>query len=477
VYTYDNRNQLVSAAESVTDGGTVTARVTYVYDAFGNKIERDYWNGTTTTTERYGLDGWNPAKPTPVGIENFDDVLDLDGTNALTERRLFGPGTDELTLREDGSGTVGWYLTDHLGNVRGITDGSGAPLTTISYDGWGNVLSNSTSAQSDRYLKGASQYDSVLGLWQNDVRFTNGKFWNQEDPKGFDAGDANLRRVVGNAPTIATDPSGLDDKAEPKKVEKERPTIELYDITEKGTDETNKLRNANGIKLPNGGEAKINVYTKAKWEIPDAKEAGIEKPIIVTNAIVIRVTATKGMLPYNTHFLQIASVIKYDKAGKTIAGYVPTEAEGQDFWIQLTDKPEDPKWFVDTARQPQEKLDIAPWYDGLAFKDSFDRYRSSPTELTIVDRPNHTFRTGAVKSVMTFQSLLVVDGKIVYSVVWKSIAEKGMPMSYEVVSGDLMKEEESNKFGKQEKLHKGYADDAHTKPLEFKNPVKESPKK
>src|SRR5437879_2501255 len=28
-------------------------------------------------------------------------------------------------------------------------------------------------------------------------------------PCGFDAGDANLRRVVGNAPTNATDPSGL----------------------------------------------------------------------------------------------------------------------------------------------------------------------------------------------------------------------------------------------------------------------------
>src|SRR5204863_634114 len=33
-------------------------------------------------------------------------------------------------------------------------------------------------------------------------------FWYAEDPKGFDAGDANLRRVVGNNPTNLLDPSG-----------------------------------------------------------------------------------------------------------------------------------------------------------------------------------------------------------------------------------------------------------------------------
>src|SRR5262249_33940072 len=63
VYTYDHRDQMLTAAFSATDGGTVTKRVTYVYDALGNRLERDAWDGTTTTTERYGYDGWDPAKP------------------------------------------------------------------------------------------------------------------------------------------------------------------------------------------------------------------------------------------------------------------------------------------------------------------------------------------------------------------------------------------------------------------------------
>jgi uncharacterized protein RhaS with RHS repeats len=34
--------------------------------------------------------------------------------------------------------------------------------------------------------------------------------WLMEDPLGFDAGDYNLERYVGNGPTDGTDPSGLE---------------------------------------------------------------------------------------------------------------------------------------------------------------------------------------------------------------------------------------------------------------------------
>ena len=208
-YTYNNANEMVGASYSATEGGAVTQMVTLVYDAYGNTIEEDYWNGTSTAVTRYGLDGWNPAQPAPLGNENFNDWADLNSSNTLTMRRMFGPGVDEPLVREDSSGNVGWYLTDHLGNVVEITNGSGTPLTTITYNGFGTVLSNSTSSQSDRYLKAGSQYVSALGLWQNDVRFYNGEFWFSEDPKGFAGGDTNLYRYVRNDPTNQVDPSGL----------------------------------------------------------------------------------------------------------------------------------------------------------------------------------------------------------------------------------------------------------------------------
>jgi hypothetical protein len=42
-------------------------------------------------------------------------------------------------------------------------------------------------------------FDSTIGRWQS------------KDPKSFDAGDTNLYRYVGNHPSYATDPSGLQD--------------------------------------------------------------------------------------------------------------------------------------------------------------------------------------------------------------------------------------------------------------------------
>jgi YD repeat-containing protein len=48
-YGYDNLNHMVWAKDSATDGGTVTTLATYVYDAFGNRIERDVWTQSSGT--------------------------------------------------------------------------------------------------------------------------------------------------------------------------------------------------------------------------------------------------------------------------------------------------------------------------------------------------------------------------------------------------------------------------------------------
>ena len=42
-------------------------------------------------------------------------------------------------------------------------------------------------------------FDPTIGRWQS------------KDPKSFDAGDTNLYRYVGNHPSYATDPSGLEE--------------------------------------------------------------------------------------------------------------------------------------------------------------------------------------------------------------------------------------------------------------------------
>ncbi len=207
-YDYDHRNQLTGAAFSATDGGSVTTQVTYVYDALGNRIERSAWDGTSTTVERYAYDGWDTAKPSPIGNEQFDVFIDLDGTNDLTMRRLHGPGFDEVIARIDDSGVVNWYLSDKQGSVRVILDNSASITNTITYDAFGEITSG---VLDDRYGYAGYEWDSITSLYSlgNGTREydpATGTF-QQVDPSGL-APDVNTYRYVGNGPTNGTDPSG-----------------------------------------------------------------------------------------------------------------------------------------------------------------------------------------------------------------------------------------------------------------------------
>jgi len=95
--------------------------------------------------------------------------------------------------------------------VRDIVDASGLLINTITYDSFGNVLSQINAAAGDRYLFTGREFDAETGLYYYRARYydpATGRFVSQ-DPIGFDAGDANLYRYVGNAPTNATDPFGL----------------------------------------------------------------------------------------------------------------------------------------------------------------------------------------------------------------------------------------------------------------------------
>ncbi len=194
-YTYDNLNRLVSAVEM----GAASAAVTYVYDVFGNRIEEDAVNGVgPVSVTRFAYDGSNA-------------FADLDGSNNLVTRRLYLDAVDALVARIGTGNAVAWYLTDRLGSVRALADNTGAVIDKITYDGFGNVLTETNPAASDRYKFTGREFDATTGLQYNRARFydpATGR-WDSQDPLGFDGGDANLYRYVRNNPTNDTDPGGL----------------------------------------------------------------------------------------------------------------------------------------------------------------------------------------------------------------------------------------------------------------------------
>src|SRR5581483_5579339 len=130
-----------------------------------------------------------------------------------------GDVVDQIFARLDYDATTltpHWYLTDHQGTIRDIVDGTGTLEGTVSYDAFGNILSD-TSARG-RYGWDGREIDEEIHLEYNRARYYSPELgrWITQDPLGFGAGDSNLYRYVKNGPVshasireVITD-SGVD---------------------------------------------------------------------------------------------------------------------------------------------------------------------------------------------------------------------------------------------------------------------------
>jgi len=219
VYAYDHKNHLIRAEHRSLDSEqnlVLDRTADYVYDAFGNRIAKSVdWDGDGPLNPevlRFALDGWNSAKATPVGNENWDVWADLDATGSLTTRYLRGDVVDEVFARAE-AGFEYWYWNDAQGSMREVVDASGLVKDAIEYDAFGAILSESAPQFRGRYAWTGRELDAETGLYYLRGRFYSfdiGRFTSQ-DPLGFAAGDANLYRYVGNAPLTRSDPSGLQE--------------------------------------------------------------------------------------------------------------------------------------------------------------------------------------------------------------------------------------------------------------------------
>jgi RHS repeat-associated protein len=168
------------------------------HDILGNRIQKSV-GLTSPTITKYAYD------------ENGNAWADLDNSGSLKTRRLYNDAVDSLLAKIDSSGNTTWYLTDILGSVRDLANGSGAPVGHREYDPFGKTTSDTFPPNSDRYGWTGRERDAELDLQYNRARYydaNTGRFLSQ-DPAGFGAGDPNLYRFVGNNPANATDPTGL----------------------------------------------------------------------------------------------------------------------------------------------------------------------------------------------------------------------------------------------------------------------------
>jgi RHS repeat-associated protein len=198
-YGYDTRNALTSIRET-SDGTTNTLTVTYTYDVEGKRVkEQDWSTGSSTVETRFAYDG-------------RDIWADLDSSNNLLVRRLFGPGDQVLTRTVASGATAGvWaYFTDNLGSVRDLANWSAQVQDHLDYSGFG-VLTESTASVGDGYGFTGLKEQKAAGvlLADNRAMLLSAGRWMSQDPIMFWAGDSNVYRYLHNATTLGIDPSGL----------------------------------------------------------------------------------------------------------------------------------------------------------------------------------------------------------------------------------------------------------------------------
>jgi RHS repeat-associated protein len=128
-----------------------------------------------------------------------------------------GGGEGGALADENSAGSVSWLLSDNLGTIRDVAQyNSGTNTTTIvdhlKYDSFGNITSQTSSANQPLFAFTGQLFDKDTGLQYNSARWYDphlGRFISQ-DPSGFAAGDPNLYRYVTNSPANFIDPTGLE---------------------------------------------------------------------------------------------------------------------------------------------------------------------------------------------------------------------------------------------------------------------------
>ena len=205
-YEYDNEGNLIRKTDIATGEETV-----YTWDYRNRLVKVEM----PSQTVEYGYDVLDRRISKTVGgvttgfVYDGDDVLLEFENSSLDKRYLHGVGIDQVLAQEE-AGEMLWHLSDHLGTVRDLVNSDGEVVNHLTYDSFGNVVDETDDTVDSRYLFTGREFDDEIGLYYYRARYYDGSTGRfiSEDPIGFNGGDANLYRYVGNNSTNFVDPTG-----------------------------------------------------------------------------------------------------------------------------------------------------------------------------------------------------------------------------------------------------------------------------
>ena len=193
---------------AVNSGDTTVA--TYSYDGTGRRITETH--GSTTTALYFSTAG-QVLEEQVGGVTQARNVWSPVYVNAMVLRDQSSEGDGTLDQRL-------YVVQDPNWNVTALIDTSGNVVERYVYDPYGAVTvltgswgSRSSSSYNWLYLFQGGRRDVVSGLYHFGARDYSPSLsrWMETDPLGFAAGQSNLQVYVGNNPTNAVDPAGLDE--------------------------------------------------------------------------------------------------------------------------------------------------------------------------------------------------------------------------------------------------------------------------
>jgi RHS repeat-associated protein len=176
------------------------------YDGLGRRVVEN----TGKARDQYYSAKWQVLEERQANVVRVQNVFSLVYIDALVLRDRDPSGSGTLSERLYVQQDANW-------NVTAVVEGGGGVVERYVYDPYGepSVLAPNWSIQTGSRVAWAygftgREWDSNTGLQYNRTRYYDPKTgrWLEQDPLGFDAGDVNLYRYVGNNPTNVTDPIG-----------------------------------------------------------------------------------------------------------------------------------------------------------------------------------------------------------------------------------------------------------------------------
>ncbi|KAF0144564.1 MAG: YD repeat-containing protein [Nitrospirae bacterium] len=223
-YSYSNEDHILTAGANtyqfnvdgfLTGKTTASGTMTYQYSSRGELLNITKPDGTTIIYDHDPMGRRIAKRISGTVVEKYlwqglTQLLAVyDGNSNLLMRFNYANGRMPVSMVQNG---ITYYLLyDQVGSLRAVTDSSGNIVKQITYDSFGNIISDTNPSFAVPFGFAGGLHDRDTGLVRFGARDYDpaiGK-WTAKDPIDFKGGDVNLFNYISSDPVNWTDPLGL----------------------------------------------------------------------------------------------------------------------------------------------------------------------------------------------------------------------------------------------------------------------------